>query len=94
MNEIRLKYADRIQELTLKQETEEAKELTEQMQEEMAPISMEFSELYQERNKFVAERRAGHVWVYLQQDAPDSAPSKEQTISATSESHQEPERPL
>ena len=94
MNEIRLKYADRIQELTLKQETEEAKELTKQMQEEMAPISMEFSELYQERNKFVAERRTGHVWVYLQQGAPDSAPSKEQTISATSESHQEPERPL
>ena len=87
MKEIQLKYAERIQELTLKKETKEAKQLNEKMRKELEPISGEFAKLYQERNKFADKKRTGHVWVFLQKDAPDPAPPKEQTISATSESH-------
>ena len=85
--EIQSKYMERIQELTSKKEMKEAEKLIEQMQKEMEPFNGERSKLYQERNKFVNERRTGHVWVFLQQDAPDPAPTKQQTVSATSESH-------
>ena len=78
---------ERIQELTSKKEMKEAEKLIEQMQKEMEPFNGERSKLYQERNKFVNERHTGHVWVFLQQDAPDPAPTKQQTVSATSESH-------
>ena len=73
---------------------EKGQQIIEKMQEEMQPFSIQYSELYQERSKFLKESRTGHVWVYLQQEASSPAPEEEQTVAAESENDQEPDRPL
>ena len=78
MNEIQMKFADRIGEFAKNGETEKAQQLAEKAQKEMEPFSRQMSEMYQERSKFIDESSTGHVWVYLQQEATSPASDEEQ----------------
>ena len=113
MGEIQDKYMDQIQKVSGKMKSEELQQakrkmqqLSEKMQKEMEPFSGQYRQLYREREKFIDEKRTGHVWLYLQQESSDPAPAPERTVatikvdseseSAESESKtdQDPERQL